>query len=234
MIYEDWKQWPEHEFLRYSDREAVYFETLVRKFNIREGARVLEIGFGNGALLGYLRSSGRVVYGIETNKVLVDRATRHGIKCFKTIEDAPSQSFDCVFLIDVLEHIEQSIIPEVFDSLERVLKPEAIVVLRSPNGHSPLGLSNQYGDITHVTVITIPKIEFWLQGVRSLRLVYGGWDVTPTSFRNPFYSVKNLIRMMLSRVVEKIVRLIFRPQPSGLLSSNLLVVLNCKNDSSRR
>lgn len=232
MTYEDWKQWPESEFLKYSDREATYFKTLVRKFQIRRNAKVLEVGFGNGGVLGYMRSTGRTVCGIETNKVLVDRASCHGIKCYESLGEAGSNSFDCILLMDVLEHIDQSEIPFFFGALERLLVPGGKVILRSPNGHSPLGLSNQHGDVTHVTVVTIPKVELWLQQARSLRIVYGGWDLTPTSFAKPIYSIKNLVRMAMARVIEKSVRLIFRPQPSGLLSSNLLIVLKREDDST--
>lgn len=231
MIYEDWKNWPEADFLKYSDREAVYFDTLVRRFRISRGAKVLEIGFGNGGLLGYMRSSGREVCGIETNRVLVNRASRRNITCYEGLYEAPSGKFDCIFLMDVLEHINQSEIPLFFKSLESLLTPEGLVILRSPNGHSPLGLSNQYGDATHVTVVTIPKLELWLQQAQSLRIVYGGWDVTPISFSNPVYSIKNLLRMAMARAIEKTIRLIFRPQPFGLLSSNLLVVLKRVDDS---
>jgi SAM-dependent methyltransferase len=230
MIYEDWKQWPESGFLKYSDHEATYFDTLVRKLRIRRNAKVLEIGFGNGGLLGYMRSSGRSVYGVETNKVLIDRACGHGVTCYEGLSDVPSHEFDYIFLIDVLEHVNQSTIPLLFEELERLLTPQGAVVLRSPNGHSPLGLSNQYGDPTHVTVITIPKIELWLQSAQSLRVTYGGWDLTPASLRKPIYSIKNLVRMAMARVIEKIIRLIFRPQPAGLLSSNLLVILKRKDD----
>jgi SAM-dependent methyltransferase len=231
MIYEDWKKWPDSDFLKYSDKEAVYFDTLVRQFRISREAKVLEIGFGNGGLLGYMRSSGRSVCGIETNRVLVDRASRHDIACYQGLREAPSGRFDCIFLMDVLEHIDQSEIPLFFNSLETLLAPEGLVILRSPNGHSPLGLSNQHGDATHVTVVTIPKLELWLQHAQSLRILYGGWDVTPTSFSNPVYSIKNLLRMVMARAIEKMIRLIFRPQPSGLLSSNLLVVLKRVDDS---
>ncbi len=232
MTYEDWKQWPESEFLKYSDREAIYFSTLVRKFQIPRNAEVLEVGFGNGGLLGYMRSTGRTVCGIETNKVLVDRASRHGIKCYKSLGEADSNSFDCILLMDVLEHIDQSEIPYIFSVLERLLAPGGIVILRSPNGHSPLGLSNQHGDVTHVTVVTVPKVELWLQEARPLRIIHGGWDVTPISFAKPVYSIKNLLRMAVARTMEKIIRLIFRPQPSGLLSSNLLIVLKRGDDST--
>ncbi len=224
MQYEKWKNWQSQDFLRYTRAEGEYFDRLMSKFGIKSSHRLLEIGFGNGGLLGFAIDHGFTVSGIESNPELVVRAHACGVHCFDSLSVVESGSVDVVFLFDVLEHIAQDEIPTFLAELARVLKPMGQAIIRSPNGHSPLGLSNQHGDITHRTVITLPKIEFWIATL-GLKVTYGGWDVMALPFRRPLVLIKTLVRLLLARAIEKMVRLIFRPQPSGLLSANLLICL---------
>jgi SAM-dependent methyltransferase len=224
MQYEKWKNWRSQDFLRYTRAESEYFGRLMSKFDVKPGSKLLEIGFGNGGLLGYAIDSGFAVSGIESNPELTARAIENGVDCFESLASVESNSIDLVLLFDVLEHITHEEIPNFLAELARILKPTGQAIIRTPNGHSPLGLSNQHGDITHKTVITLPKIEFWIAPL-SLKVAYGGWDVTPLPLRRPIVLIKTLVRLLLARTIEKIVRLIFRPQPSGLLSANLLICL---------
>ena len=182
--------------MQYTHREAIYFRMIERRFSIPRNANLLEIGFGNGGLLGYMRQTGRQVSGIETNPTLINRAIRAGVKCFDQLADIPEDCFDIVILMDVLEHIDQAAIPEFFKELERITKQGGRVIIRSPNGHSPLGLSNQHGDVTHVTVITIPKVDFWLRGLK-LGIIYSGWDLPELSLSSPFRSIRNFAMLLL-------------------------------------
>ncbi len=224
MHYEKWKNWQAQDFLRYTRAESDYFSQLMSKFDIKPGHRLLEIGFGNGGLLGYAIDNGFKVAGIESSPELLARAHASGVYCFDSLSAVGSDSIDVVFLFDVLEHIAQDEIPTLLAELARVLRSKGQAIIRSPNGHSPLGLSNQNGDITHRTVITLPKMEFWVAALE-LKVTYGGWDVTSLPLRRPIVLIKNLVRLLLARAIEKVIRLIFRPQPSGLLSANLLVCL---------
>src|SRR5215475_9323248 len=73
--YTEWKEWGAEQFGQYSALDARYFAA---EFAIEapSKARVLEIGFGNGASLAWLKAIGADVYGVEANPLLVERAER--------------------------------------------------------------------------------------------------------------------------------------------------------------
>lgn len=76
------------------------------------GEKVLEIGCGNGILLGRLQSIGKKVFGLEPSRELAQIA-RGNNKYLQIIEGRAedlqsliSEKFDTVVMVDVLEHIE--------------------------------------------------------------------------------------------------------------------------------
>src|SRR5262245_56100464 len=106
--YLDWKQWPEHRFGACDALLANYFAAETGIADGR-GLKVLELGFGNGALLGWLARSGAEVYGVEANPRLVEQARSllgEG-QVFADLGAPPlaqrAGSFTHVIAIDVLE-----------------------------------------------------------------------------------------------------------------------------------
>ena len=61
--------------------------------------------------------------------------------------------------LDVMEHlsIEQNI--SFLTSAAMMLKRDGLLLIRFPNGQSPMGLTVQYGDRSHVCVLSIPIIR---------------------------------------------------------------------------
>lgn len=89
------------------------------------GECVLDIGCGNGALLGLLQQRGKRAFGIEPNRALTRlAATRH--PGLTVLEHAGAEvhrfgrRFDTVTIIDVLEHIEDDVaqLQRIFDVLK--------------------------------------------------------------------------------------------------------------------
>lgn len=67
--------------------------------------------------------------------------------------------FDLIVALDVMEHIETSDLVDFMSSVRNLLKPGGMFVARVPNGSSPWGLVYQYGDITHVTVLSPGRFQ---------------------------------------------------------------------------
>lgn len=153
--YAEWKSWspdaaPIPQF-------SIYSEEIARA-KLLSGARILEIGFGEGTFLDWARDQGFLCSGLEINPELVEsaRARSHDVHR-GTLHDAfPSGEniFDAVVLFDVLEHILLDDILLLFDDLRRLLRPDGKIIARFPNGASPFGRAYQYGDATHVSVLT--------------------------------------------------------------------------------
>jgi SAM-dependent methyltransferase len=153
--YASWKDWrPEH-FGRFTPRENRYFRWHVRRaIGDRVPLRVLEVGFGNGAFLGWLRAQGHQAHGVETNTRLCEVARAHGFPAFESLEQLPAaECFDLIAAFDVAEHIPRDALPGWMKALRERCKDGGCLLLRCPNGDSPFGLPNQHGDLTHVTAI---------------------------------------------------------------------------------
>ena len=164
--YLEWKDWQPREFGRCSASLAHYFaaETGLRD---ARGRRVLELGFGNGELLGWLRERGAEVYGVEANPQLVAQARQllgdeHvGADLQAAALQRLAGQFTDIFALDVLEHVPQESLGVLLSQLAALLAPGGRILARFPNGDSPFGRINQHGDPTHVTTIGRAKIEYF-------------------------------------------------------------------------
>ena len=224
--YTHWKSWDVEDFAEVSNSSALYFSKIFKQFlkGDQIPKKILEIGYGNGEFLGWCRQSGHQVSGIEVDQVLVERAQAKGFDVGVSLDAMPTHNFDAIFLFDVLEHVPQDQIESFMLNLHDRLSEGGRVVVRTPNGASPLGLANQHGDPTHITVVTTTKIHFW-SGATGFRVIYSGRDLYPVYDGRLLKVPGRLIKIVLRSLIEKVLRFIFSPQSYGVLSANLLSVL---------
>lgn len=158
--YVEWKSWG-------SDQDPAalkeMFEVEMSRAGVARGAAVLEIGFGSGAFLDWARESGYRTEGIEINPDLVAAAKDRGHAVDagdpREILRDRGATYDAIVCLDVLEH---QTLPELIEYLEvfsNCLKHNGKIVARFPNGGSPFGRLYQYGDATHMTVLTGPLMR---------------------------------------------------------------------------
>jgi 2-polyprenyl-3-methyl-5-hydroxy-6-metoxy-1,4-benzoquinol methylase len=164
--YIEWKDWRDEAFGRFDALQARYYaaETGVSAI---AGARVLEIGFGNGSFIGWARSVNADVFGVELSSELAARACallgEH--RAFTSLSDdrlaSLSGTFSLVVAFDVIEHIAQDELPGFLAKLRALLAADGRVILRFPNGDSPFGRIYQHGDPTHLTTIGQEKLRYF-------------------------------------------------------------------------
>ena len=97
--------------------------------------KILDIGCYNGTLGSKFREMNNEVYGIEINQQVAELAKKKGILVkVQDIEskfDFKSDFFDVVFAGEVIEHIVDT--DFFIDEIKRVLKPNGILILTTPN-----------------------------------------------------------------------------------------------------
>ena len=157
--YSEQKRWNVN--FAYSASEDVYFQAEFGEVVFR-GQKIIEIGFGKGSFLAFARERGAEIFGIEIQSEIVEKARASGYPAFGSLNDLAddhSESFDAIIALDVFEHLSHEMIDQTLATIHRLLKSGGVLILRSPNGQSPFGRRTQYGDRTHVSVITPKKME---------------------------------------------------------------------------
>jgi len=107
-------------------------------FSKYEFERILDVGCGDGnfSMLMGEACKAKEVYGIEISEKGVEMARKNGVKCYfldVDEEDFPFKDnfFDAVTALELIEHLFD---PDHFlDEVYRVLKPEGIFILSTPN-----------------------------------------------------------------------------------------------------
>lgn len=106
-----------------------------------EGAdapRLLDIGCGNGTLLGEAKALGFDIEGVDLAPGLAAHV-RKSLDCevhegFLTRLDLPAESFDAITMYDLIEHVEDP--PADLAEASRLLKPGGVLFLLTPNEHA--------------------------------------------------------------------------------------------------
>jgi hypothetical protein len=239
--YMKWKSWTPGSFGAVPVGSRHYFDQLFRG-TLRASQTALEIGFGNGTLLAYLREAGLEVSGTEINARLVEAGAAAGFAAFpgspQDVQALRERKFDLIVGIDVAEHMTQQQLHDLFDWARDHLATNGRMILRFPGGASPLGMANQNGDFTHVTWLSQTKLE-------ALTLATG---LVLTDYRDDVVSSNRLCSLgwpgrlvlhllqLYARVLSAFVRALFAPFNSRmkLAVNSLAVVEVAPRDAARR
>lgn len=222
--YIHWKGWQEGEFGHFDHRSARYYTWHVRRAVGRlVHIRVLELGFGNGAFLGYCRQQGWHASGVEIDEDLRDRAAHAGYLTAPSIQELPNADrYDLIALFDVLEHVPTAHLVHLMRALCARLTSQGAILVRVPNGDSPFGGRHQHGDLTHVEAFGEFKLR-QLAAMCRLKLVELGeapWYAQQGESR----TFKALRRAVTRSVLNRLLGFAYFGKTVDL-SSNLVAVL---------
>ncbi len=157
--YDTFKGWDN--YFQYSEEQNRYFTKEFQGFSLK-GKYILEIGYGEGSLLAWMRDRGAHVVGVELNERSLEEATKKGISASSDLESAlkaKTKPFDLIVAFDVLEHLKVEEINSLLEQVKVNLSAKGCLFIRVPNGRSPWGLVNQYGDLTHCTVLSDLRLQ---------------------------------------------------------------------------
>jgi 2-polyprenyl-3-methyl-5-hydroxy-6-metoxy-1,4-benzoquinol methylase len=122
---------------------------------------IYEMGCGPGVALNILRKLGyRNLKGTDLSASSITIARELGLNASQvnSIEDLashPDGSFSRIIAIDVIEHLEKSeLIRFLQIACSKLRSPDGMLILRCPNGDSPIVGRNLYNDVTHVWTYT--------------------------------------------------------------------------------
>jgi len=129
-------------FVGYTPKSYEQFEDRHRKilkiFSKYKFNRILDVGCGDGNFTALISKvcKAKEVYGVDISEKGVEMAKKNGIKALRVDideENLPFKDnyFDAVLSLEVIEHLYDP--DHLLDEVYRVLKPNGIFVLTTPN-----------------------------------------------------------------------------------------------------
>lgn len=218
--YREWKGW--NNLFNPSVQEKILFEKEFSFLNLR-GKKLLDFGFGSGALLAWAKSKGGKVTGIEIQPSLIEAAAQLNIRTYASIKEINNETFDVISFFDVLEHLTKDEIHELLKETYRIARKECAIIIRVPNCQSAAGLANQFADPTHISMLSGPIVKAFLEDAHFQNIQIREAHLQPSS------SLLNRVLRMLSRpliyIFESMYRLTWSVRQTPL-SSNVIIVAN--------
>lgn len=151
------------DFFEISDIEKSELLMQFKKSKIEfKNKDVLEIGFGSGKVLKFLREAGCNVLGVEVQSELLTLAKSHSMKVYEDCSEV-NEKCDLILGFDVLEHMDLQQLRDFFQCASKILRKDGKMLFRFPNGDSYAGLAAQNGDFTHLTAIGKMKLNQIIQ-----------------------------------------------------------------------
>lgn len=98
---------------------------------VKSGSKLLEFGTAEGYAAKYLVRQGHSVWAIEPSKFRERILTTDGICAVNNISELKENSFDCIYLHHVLEHIVD--IPGFLSQAHSLLKDGGILIIQVPD-----------------------------------------------------------------------------------------------------
>jgi SAM-dependent methyltransferase len=164
------------------------------------------VGFGNGSLLKWALDKSATIAGIEINDELISEAKKFKIKLYSSLKNVESKSISVLTFMDVFEHLAINEINQTLIEAARVLKDNGYLVARFPNCQSPAGLVEQFGDVTHKTMLSAP--------IFCGKLKEHGFEITSIAGAIPSSEfpagIKAKALVGIKKGVRKIIQLIYR------------------------
>ena len=142
---------PKKKHILRSGRVAVGRYEWIRP-HLTQNAKILDIGSGGGEFVYVCQRNGHRSQGVEPNRAYADFSVReYGVDIFAGMHQDiqyDKESFDCITLFHVLEHLESPV--DALSQLSEYLRPGGILVIEVPNVDNTLDVPYQKWHVGHL------------------------------------------------------------------------------------
>ena len=130
---------------------------------------VVDVGCGRGEWLEALRDAEVEAYGVDINRVVVDRCVARGLDvrhgdALVHLREVPEGSVRAVTSFHLVEHLSLDTLIGLIDAALVALKPDGLLILETPNpSNLNVGASSFYLDPTHIKPVHPQFLSFLLE-----------------------------------------------------------------------
>jgi 2-polyprenyl-3-methyl-5-hydroxy-6-metoxy-1,4-benzoquinol methylase len=170
---------------------------------------IYDAGCGPGLTLNILKSLGyHNLEGTDLSSTSIAIASELGLNAIMadSIEDLasrPDHSFSRIFAVDLIEHLEKSTLIRFLEVTRTKLRTDGMLILRCPNGDSPIVGRHLFNDVTHIWTYTSTA----LAGILTLNGFKGTIFLDETQ---PFVESRRWLRTPILKAASALVRLIIK------------------------
>lgn len=140
-----------------------YYDEMNRHTVIPAGARVLDIGFGDGRFLDWCAHRKMVPAGVEILDAALAKASAFGHDVargpFTSSTFEPGRIFDVIACFDVIEHLTTEDLRMLLSDTLPHLAQGGRYIFRFPNGNSPFVGPVYNSDVTHLALRTPEAVD---------------------------------------------------------------------------
>jgi 2-polyprenyl-3-methyl-5-hydroxy-6-metoxy-1,4-benzoquinol methylase len=146
-----------------------YIESLRASVTAMGSMSALDVGCGRGEFLELFRDKGILAKGVDLNRIFVAECRKMDLDVVEGearffLRQQRDGSFNAVSAIHVLEHLSFEELIALLDEMLRVLKPQGLVILETPNPNNVLvGSGRFYLDPTHQKPLPPALLQFLVE-----------------------------------------------------------------------
>ena len=192
-----------------AEQRAYIYDRIVLPWLSKKSPRVVELACGHGSFLWWLKARGfERAIGVDSSREQIVFARQVRLPVFEGdvndwLSKQVANSLDVMVGIDLIEHLSKDAFMQLLKSSARVLGTEGKLILRYPNGDSPLVGRNLFNDITHVWTYTTNCIETLARMHGFQRFEFR--DESADAIRD-----QRWIKVPLCKIATAILRVLFR------------------------
>jgi cyclopropane fatty-acyl-phospholipid synthase-like methyltransferase len=191
-----------------SEKAYLYDRIVAPRLSADKQRRIVELACGHGAFLCWLRERGYSnVEGVDASIEQIRFAEQVAVAHQAEVNGwlAAQQPSSCAVLVavDLIEHMPKDAFMEFLANAYRVLEAQGTLILRYPNGDSPIVGRNLFNDITHVWTYTpvCLKALAAMHGFRGVDFV----DESHSAIRD-----QRWLKVPLCRMACRLLKAVFR------------------------
>jgi len=171
-------------------------------------SQIVELACGHGSFLYWLkeRQFSRIE-GVDSSTEQIHFAQQVGAKVYQEdanqwLEKQAEKSRDAIVGIDLIEHLSKDDFVGLLKNSQRILVPGGRLILRYPNGDSPLVGLNLFNDITHV----------WTYTSNCLRTLANMHGFSKVDYRDECSAIRDhrWLKIPISKLSTLVLRLLFQ------------------------